>query len=241
MRKSKQFTSLPVISLEEGKRIGTIKGLVINPAEKRVAALIVEQKGLFNDQKFIPYSKIRSVGEDAVTIHHGSFVQKGDNLPEIISLVKDKCKINGARIVTESGTLLGTVDDYYVDLTSGELVGMEFSGGYVSGIFSGTAFLDIEHVLTIGKEMIVCSDEAVEKAVKLDGGLQDKLRGVKESTGQLWESTVQKSRQLGSSVNKSFSRFKRNKPGDTGDHATGAPTGDIKPEDTATGEKPKQE
>ncbi|MBF7082681.1 PRC-barrel domain-containing protein [Desulfallas sp. Bu1-1] len=241
MRKSKQFASMPVISLEEGKQVGTIKGLVINPGEKRVAALIVEQKGLFNDQKFVTYSKIRSVGEDAVTIHRGAFVQKGDNLPEIISLVKDKCKINGARIVTESGTLLGIVDDYYVDLTSGELVGMEFSGGYISGIFSGTAFLDIEHVLTIGKEMIVCSDEAVEKAVKLDGGLQDKLRSVKESTGQLWESTIQKSRELGSNVNKSFSRFKRNKPEDMDDQTTGTSTGDIKPEDTTTGEKPPKE
>jgi hypothetical protein len=89
--------------------------------------------------------------------------------------------------------------------------------------------------------MIVCSDEAVEKAVKLDGGLQDKLRSVKESTGQLWESTIQKSRELGSNVNKSFSRFKRNKPEDMDDQTTGTSTGDIKPEDTTTGEKPPKE
>lgn len=211
MRKSKQFDSMPVISLEEGRQLGIIKGLVVNSGAKKIAALIVEQKGLFGDQKFISFNKIRSVGEDAVTINHGTMAQKADNLPEIISLVKEKQKIIGARIVTEGGTLLGVVDDYYVDLTSGELVGLEFSGSYIGGLIGGAAFLDIEHILTIGKEMIICTDEALDKVVKMDGGLQDRFRGVKESTGQLWESTLQKSKELGSNVNKSLAKFKRHK------------------------------
>lgn len=211
MRKSKQFISMPVISLEEGQQIGTIKGLVVDPGLKKVAALIIEQKGWFNDQRFIPYSNVHSVGEDAVTIKHGTMVQKGGNLPEIISLTKNKVKISGARMVTENGTLLGEADDYYVNLASGEMIGLEFSGSFINGLFSGKAFLDINHVLTIGKDMVVCSDKSLEEAVKLDGGLQERLRNVKDSTSQLWESTLQKTRELGSSVNSSITRIKRNK------------------------------
>ncbi len=211
MRKSKQFTSMPVISLEEGQQIGIIKGLVIDPGLKKVAALIIEQKGWFNDQKFIPYGNVHSVGEDAVTVKHGTIIQKGGNLPEIISLTKNKIKISGARIVTENGTLLGEADDYYVDPASGEMIGMEFSGNFINGLFSGKAFLDIDHVLTIGKDMIVCSDQALDEVVKLNGGLQEKLRGVKDSTSNLWESTIQKTRELGSNVNNSIVKIKRNK------------------------------
>jgi uncharacterized protein YrrD len=211
MRKSKQFTSMPVISLEEGQEIGIIKGLVVDPGLKKVAALIIEQKGWFNEQKFIPYSNVHSVGEDAVTVKHGTMVQKGGNLPEIISLTKSKVKISGARIVTESGTLLGEADDYYVNLATGEMVGMEFSSSFINGLLSGKAFLDINHVVTIGKDMIVCSDQALVEAVKLDGGLQEKLRGVKDSTSNLWESTIQKTRELGSNVNDSITKKKRNK------------------------------
>ncbi len=211
MRKSKQFMSMPVISLEEGHQIGIIKSLVVDPSLKRVAALIIEQKGWFNDQKFIPYSNIHCVGEDAVTVKHGTMVQKGGNLPEIISLTKSKVKVSGTRIVTKSGTLLGEADDYYVNLATGEMIGLEFSGSFINGLFSGKAFLDINHVVTIGKDMIVCSDQALVEAVKLDGGLQEKLRGVKDSTSNLWESTIQKTRELGSNVNKSFTKIKRNK------------------------------
>jgi len=211
MRKSKQFISMPVISLEEGQQIGIIKGLVVDPGLKKVAALIIEQKGWFNDQKFIPYSKVNSVGDDAVTVKHGTMVQKGGNLPEIISLSKNKVKVSGARIVTENGTLMGEAEDYYVNLATGEMIGIEFSGSFINGLFSGKAFLDINHVTTIGKEMIVCSNQALDEAVKLDGGLQERLRGVKDSTSNLWESTIQRTRELGSNVNNSITKIKRTK------------------------------
>lgn len=211
MRKSKQFISMPVVSLEEGQRMGNVKELVVNPAEKKVVALAVEQKGLFKEHRYIPYNKVRSVGGDAVTVNRGATAKKSGSLPEIITLIKEKNNINGARIVSENGTLLGVVDDYYVNLASGEIMGMEFSGNYLNSVFNGKAFLDIDHVLTIGREMIVCSDEALEKAVKLDGGLQEKLRGVKESTGHIWESTKKRTKELGSSVNKPLARIKRTK------------------------------
>lgn len=209
MRKSKQFISMPVVSLEEGLQMGSVKDLVVNPAEKKVVALAVEQKGLFKEHKYIPYSKVRSVGEDAVTVNRGATAQKGSSLPEIISLLREKSNITGARIVSESGTLLGVVDDYYVNLASGELVGMEFSSSYLSAVFNGRAFLDIDHVITIGKDMVVCSDAALEKAVKLDGGLQERLRGMRESTGQIWASTKKRTRDLGTTVNKPLSLIKR--------------------------------
>ena len=47
MQKSKRFEAMPVISLEEGRQIGTVKGLVVDPAARKVAALIIEQKGWF--------------------------------------------------------------------------------------------------------------------------------------------------------------------------------------------------
>ena len=225
MRKSKQFISMPVISLEEGQRMGNIKELVVNSAEKKVVALAVEQKGLFREQKYIPYSKVRSVGDDVVTVNQTTSAKKSGSLPEIITLVKEKNNISGTRIVTENGTLLGVVDDYFVNLASGEIMGMEFSGNYLTSVFNGKAFLDIDLVLTIGKEMIVCSNEALDKTVKLDGGLQERLRGVRESTGHIWQST----KKLGSA--NPLGRIKKSKnnqpPPDT--KKSGPPTPPEKP------------
>lgn len=209
MRKSKRFASMPVISLEEGRQIGTVKELVVDPAGKKVAALVIEQKGWFKEQRFIPYHKVHSVGTDAITIEKSSGVQKAAGLPEIVKLLRERVKINGAKIVAENGTVLGYVDEYYVDVESGTIAGLEFSGNFINSVLKGRAFLDIAYIRTIGKEVVVVNNEAVENAFKLDGGLQETIKSVRETTGHFWENTVQKTRDFGTSLNKSIEKVKK--------------------------------
>jgi uncharacterized protein YrrD len=209
MRKSKQFVSMPVISLVEGQQVGSIKGLVINPAQKAVAALIIEQKGWFKDQRYIPFSKVRSIGDDALTIDRRSNAEKGTSLPELMNLLNEKFEIVGSKLIAENGTALGIVEEFYVDLQSGGIVGLEFSGGALSTWMKGSAFLDINHIRTLGKKVIICSNEALENIIKMDGGFQEKMRGLRESTGHLWTSTLQKTRDLGASLNKTLEKVKK--------------------------------
>ena len=58
MRKSKDFLGMPVVSLQEGLRIGRVTGLVIDPAAKAVTALIVERGSFFREQRFIPFPQV---------------------------------------------------------------------------------------------------------------------------------------------------------------------------------------
>jgi len=208
MRKSKQFLSMPVISLQEGRQIGSVKGLVVDPSLKQVVALVIEQKGWFKEQKYIPFSKVKSVGEDAVTIDRTASAERGSGLPNTMKLLKDNVEIIGARIVTENGTLLGYVDEYYVDLTSGQLVGLEFADKFLSSVMHGKAFLDTNYIHTIGQDVIICSDEAIDNVIKIEGGIQETVKSLKDSTSHLWGNTVEKTRNLSTSLNKSLGKIK---------------------------------
>lgn len=200
---------MPVFSLEEGLHIGSVKELIIDPAGKRIAALIIEQKGWFKEQRFIPYHKVHSVGDDAITIEKTSGVQKAAGVPEVLRLLKDRIKVVGAKIVAENGNVLGFIDEYYVEVETGNITGLEFSGSFINNVMKGRAFLDISHVRTVGKEVVVVSNEALENIFKLDGGLSETLKSVRETTGHLWESTRQKTKEFSSSVNKSIEKVKK--------------------------------
>ncbi|MDD4169637.1 MAG: PRC-barrel domain-containing protein [Desulfotomaculaceae bacterium] len=202
MKKSKQLLSLAVISLEEGQQIGTVKGLIIDPAGKKLAALIIEQKGWFKEQRFITYNKVHSVGSDAITIEKSSCVEKGGTLSEIVKLLKDKISITGSKIVAENGTVLGYVDEYYIDLTTGGIAGLEFSGNLIDSVIKGRAFLDTSYIRTFGKEVTIVTDEGIDNIFKQEGGLQEKVKSIKESTGQIWDNTFKKTKELGNSINK---------------------------------------
>lgn len=209
MRKSKQFPGLPVVSLAEGKQIGTVKDLVINPAARAVAALIIETGAWRREQRFIPYQRIHSVGDDAITIHRSSNVEKGTSLPEIMQLLKERVTLTGSRLLTPGGQVLGRVEEYYVDVKTGQIVGLEISGGQLGSLLRGRAFLDSNLVETIGPRLIICREEARESMIKIDGGLAENLQQWRESGGRLWESTRQASSRLGSSLEKSLEKARR--------------------------------
>lgn len=211
MRKSKQLLSTPVISIEEGQQIGFVKGLLIDPSLKQVVALIIEQKGWFKEQKFIPFSKINSIGEDAITINRNSNAARESNLPNVVKLLKSNVKLTGARIVSENGTLLGYVDEYYIDLTSGQLVGIELTGKHLNSIVQGKAFLDSNYIKNIGKEVIICTNKAVDNVIQIEGGIQETLTSIKDSTSLIWDKTMQRTRSIKHSLNKSLQKLNLSK------------------------------
>lgn len=206
MRRSRKFISMPVISLEDGLQIGQVRGLVVNPTAKTVSALLVEQKKWFKEQKIIPFMKIRSIGDDAITIEKNSTVQRPANLPEIISLLKEKVELIGAKVIAENGTTLGFVDDYYITTNSGEIVGLEISGNFLNSLLKGKAHLSMEHIRTIGKKVLVATEGAENYLEPVDGGLQETLRSLKETSSQLLETTWEKTVDFSKNISKKLEK-----------------------------------
>lgn len=202
MQKSKKFISMPIVSLEEGQQVGTIRGMIINPYKREIAALMVDQKGWFKDHKIIPYTKVKSVGGDAVTIEKGSSVEKVTNLPEILKLIKEDFELIGTKVITETGSVLGYVDEFEIHPPTGEIKILEISGRFLDSLIKGRASLSMEFVRTIGKDVVIVQEQAAEALIKVDGGLQETFHNIKGTTSQLWETTVQKTKELSKNLKK---------------------------------------
>nr|WP_274380935.1 PRC-barrel domain-containing protein [Desulforadius tongensis] len=123
-------------------------------------------------------------------------------------MTKDKHSLTGCKVVAEKGTVLGTVEEYYINVEDGSLSGFEISGSFISGIMSGRAFLDISLVRTIGKKILVVSNDASENLVKIDGGLWETLKTIKDAGSSLWETTVVKAREVTGTINKRLEQLK---------------------------------
>ncbi|CAA7599893.1 PRC-barrel-like [Acididesulfobacillus acetoxydans] len=185
MKPSRKFLSLPIITLKEGQQIGYVKGLVLDAREKAVAALVVDPKGFFKDQRIIPYSKVVSVGDDAITIDKESHVEKSAGIPELLELLKEKLGIIGTKVVTESGKILGIAAEYYVDTVTGKVTQLEVSGGKIGSLLNGRALLSAEQLVTIGPDVIVAQKESELSLDVADKGLNDTLKSFLHSTSHL--------------------------------------------------------
>lgn len=191
MKPSKKFLSLPIISLQEGQQIGRVKGLILNAATKSLAAIIVDSKGFFKDQRIIPYAKVVSVGEDAITIDKETHVEKTSSLPELLELVKEKFTVIGTKAVTENGKALGIAEEYYVDPETGKIIQIEISSGKIEGFLNGKAWLSAEHIITMGHDVIIARKGSESALTITDKGLSESLKNFMQTTSHLASETSQ--------------------------------------------------
>jgi uncharacterized protein YrrD len=192
MLKSRQFKSLSVVSLDEGREIGHIRSLVINPQTSEVAAIIVQRRGLFGEQKVIPYSRVVSVGNNALTVQKAANAERLTSLPQILGLIKEDVRLKGVRVISEGGAALGYVEEFYVDTETGKITAFEVGGTPGEGFLKGKATLPAGEVRTIGKDILIVRNGAEENLSRSESKLAGSMKSLKEGTSRL----VQKVRDI---------------------------------------------
>lgn len=81
MKKAKELLHLPIISISEGKQLGMIKDLIINPDEKSVNYLIIGQDDWQVSLDALSYDNVVGVGDSAVMIEQKNSILGLEEIP----------------------------------------------------------------------------------------------------------------------------------------------------------------
>ncbi|GGD03469.1 PRC-barrel domain-containing protein [Pontibacillus salipaludis] len=159
MKRSHEITELPIISIVDGKEVGRVKSLVINPDEGHVDFLTIEHKEWQVSVKAIPFKKVIGVGEYAVTIESPTAILDLDEIPIANELINKKVKIIGSKVMTRKGQLIGEVTEYYVNDDTGKVIAASVQMG------NEEVVLDSTSVVTYSEHMTIVSEEALTQYV----------------------------------------------------------------------------
>jgi uncharacterized protein YrrD len=168
MIKGSQLLGRAVIDIEAAERLGKIKEIIVQRDGERVAGFVVVHGETIvrtaGKRRMIPASAVHSIGPDAMTVR-GSAMQELaelDNLPRMSDII-------GHKMVTQSGRLLGIIDDVLINRADGKIVGFVVGEGVRSkleNIFNPQrsrihGYVRAEADLHVGKELIVVPDDAL--------------------------------------------------------------------------------
>jgi len=154
--------------MEAAERLGKIKEIIVQRDGERVAGFIVVHGetivGTGGKRRMIPASAVYSIGPDAMTVR-GSAIQE---LAELDSLPR-MSDIIGHKMVTQSGRLLGVIDDMFINVADGSIVGFVLGEGVrnkLENIFNPQrsrihGYVRADADLHVGKELIVVPDDAL--------------------------------------------------------------------------------
>lgn len=157
MKKSTEITGLPIISIQEGQEIGTVKTLVINPEKGSIDFLTIEHEDWQVSVKAIPFKKIIGIGEYAVTVESDRAVIDLNEIPIANQLVNKKIRITQTKVMTRKGQLLGETAEFYTDEDTGNILGVEIQ------LSDAAAVLTAEEILTYGKDILIVKEDASER------------------------------------------------------------------------------
>lgn len=169
MKKSRDVVGLPVIDLTEGKGLGRVLSLIVNPGNRRVEAIEVGERVLLKTKtELLPYSKLRSIGTDAVTLLDKDVLQDVEQQPELAPLLERR--IIGVRVITADGTMVGTVEDFSFDPSDGVLADLFISTEKTRAYLA----LTIDAIENFGRDFIIVREDYLAVAHEIEAGSPEK-------------------------------------------------------------------
>jgi uncharacterized protein YrrD len=156
MKKSQEIIGLPVFSILDGKKIGQVKDLVINPEEGKLDFILVSNGSWYVGARVLPYKAVMGIGEHAVTTESETLLSNIGDTSSANNLLQRNIEIKGNRVLTNKGNLIGVVSEYEVDEISGKIVRLEYKTAQDE---SKIDIVEAADVLTYGTDVIVVREK----------------------------------------------------------------------------------
>ncbi len=170
MRLGKDLLNKPVISIDDGRMLGRVQDLYIDPEMNMVAGLYLGSQGLIKRRaQLIDRENIVVFGVDAILARTADIVTDDHEYPPA-KLWQRRDDITGREVNTPGGTKLGIAGDLVVD-ENGTITAVALSRTFVEGPLAEKRAIDRRFILDSGGEDSHMSADLA--AMEADGTLTE--------------------------------------------------------------------
>jgi sporulation protein YlmC with PRC-barrel domain len=165
-RGAQELVGLQVLTIAEGKRLGTISRLLVRRQERSVDAVGIGG-GAFSQPRYLRFSQLSNIGADAVMVASEAVLKEGLPPQEIREL---DGSLVGRPVVTERGQKLGEVVGFIVNTSSGRIetyrVRPDAAGlAWLAALVKPDRMeIHDAHVVSLGANALIVRDDAASSA-----------------------------------------------------------------------------
>ena len=132
---------LPIVSLRTGKRLCTVKSVIIDMKENMVFALLCKESMMKKHCEIVQYNKILLMNYNQITVFDkSSFKRIWSGSLNTSSFIEYE-NIIGKFVINSNRELIGTVTDIYFHALNGTIDSFELSEGYFDDFVYGRKLL----------------------------------------------------------------------------------------------------
>ena len=148
--KASTLKDMPVISMADGARIGAVQEVLFGTTPLGVNSLVLSGQG---GKATLPFSDIRSIGNDAVTIDNreAAHAFQAPGAPENLRSLRE---LTHLKVVNAEGTYLGDVQEVEIDQRTGQIGEFIAHRGGMLGLGGTTIHVPAATVRGIGPKLL---------------------------------------------------------------------------------------
>jgi sporulation protein YlmC with PRC-barrel domain len=151
MRLGKDLFNKPIISITDGRLLGTVKDLYLNDQLYWLTGIHVGSEGLIKRKNFlIPRDSVIVFGIDAVLVKNADVITEGKDLVESETWPR-LSKLKGRDVDTPGGTKVGTIGDIIIG-EEGHITGFALAKVFVEGPIAEQGQIPREALIDTGNE-----------------------------------------------------------------------------------------
>jgi len=162
VKSSKQILGLPVLGIEEGKQIGEVRRLVLNPQLGKVDFILVEDETWYLGPKAMAFKAVQGIGEFALTVLSRSSLISVTESAGLVDLLKDELCLPDTKVLSNKGRLVGYVSEYFVNDNTGDIMGCQLA---TANNEKPAGIIPKKSILTYGRDFLVVEEGVEEKLV----------------------------------------------------------------------------
>lgn len=155
MRDARGLIGLPMLDIVTGKRVGTARDMLVDRAWK-IRGVVLNYKSWFASARYVEWSSVRSVGQDAIFIDSRKSIQTYKDTPGVYYLCYGKHRLRGLPLVSVEGIQMGLLEDvYFSQKMEDSIVGVELSEGLITDLQEGRRRIPLPKGAERGDDAIV--------------------------------------------------------------------------------------
>lgn len=160
--RSSDLIGLPVLSGQRFKRIGRVCEVLVHPDGARICGLVLDPGGLFRPRRVLDFKAVKAV--------RSTHLLADEVYCEDVAQTCCGGTLQGLPVLDGAGDELGTMDDIHFDPSTGRIVAMQLSRGFVDDLLGGKG------IVAVG-ERFIAGEGAISLAApaELAGGLADEV------------------------------------------------------------------
>lgn len=156
MRNAKDLHGLAIVDVANGRKLGSADEIVVSPDSGRLLGFVMKSLGVLSpNERIVEMSDIRSIGADAITVEGDEVAVTSDAAAEEFQAARgSKRGLSGKKVVTQDGTVVGTISDYTIDEQEARVKALVLGGG----LFEKGDAIPADRIVSVGEDVVVVSE-----------------------------------------------------------------------------------